>query len=60
MSTGLKILSFIFPIVGGYLYFKHRTDNPSKAKLAGKLALFGFGAGVLLNIIMTSMTAASL
>lgn len=57
MSTGLKILSFIFPIVGGYLYFKHRKDNPSKAKLAGKLALFGFASGVVLNVIMTSFAA---
>lgn len=52
LSLVLKILSFLFPIVGGYIYFKNKNDYPQKAKLAGILGLVGFVAIYILRTIL--------
>ena len=50
-STGLNILSLLFPIVGWILYFVYRDKEPVKAKSCSKFAWIGFGIGLVLNII---------
>lgn len=47
LSWGMKILSFIIPIVGVIYYFMKKSETPKKAKDA---LLFGL-AGFALNII---------
>lgn len=47
LSWGMKILSFLLPIVGIIYYFVKKTEAPKKAKDA---LIFGL-AGVALNVI---------
>ncbi len=47
LSWGMKILSFIIPIVGVVYYFVKKSESPKKAKDA---LMFGL-AGFVLNII---------
>lgn len=51
LGTGLKIVSFCFPIVGAILYFVKKGKEPRAAKQACTFALFGFGLGIVINII---------
>lgn len=51
LSTGLAILSFCIPIAGAIIYFSNKDKMPNKAKSACHAALWGFGIGVVLNII---------
>jgi len=53
LSTGLQVLSFCIPIAGAIIYFNNKGTNPNKAKSACHAALWGFGIGVLINIIAT-------
>jgi len=53
LSTGLKVLSFCIPLAGAILYFTNKDTMPLKAKSACHMALWGVGAGILLNIIST-------
>ncbi len=53
LSTGLAILSFCIPIAGAIIYFSNKDSMPNKAKSACHAALWGFGIGILLNIIAT-------
>lgn len=50
-STGLNILSFIFPIVGLILYFVFTGNQPKKAKGVGTWALAGFIVGFVIGLI---------
>ncbi len=59
LHTGLKIVSFCFPIVGAILYFVNKDKYPKKAKSACTLALWGFGIGILINIIITVLGGAA-
>ena len=52
LSLILKIVSFLLPIVGGYIYFKNKNDHPKKAKLAGILGLSGFVIGYIANRVL--------
>lgn len=52
LSTGLAIVSFCFPIVGIIVYFSNKSDKPNKAKSACHAALWGFGIGIVLNILL--------
>jgi uncharacterized membrane protein len=52
LSTALKVVSLLFPIVGAILYFVHNKNEPKKAKSACTFALIGFGIGLVLNIIV--------
>jgi hypothetical protein len=51
LSTGLAILSFCIPIAGAIIYFSNKDTMPNKAKSACHAALWGFGIGILLNIL---------
>ena len=51
LSTILKVVSFCIPLVGGILWFVKKDDEPVAAASAGKLALIGFGIGIVLNIL---------
>ena len=53
LNTGLKVLSFCIPIVGAVLYFVYKGEKPKKAESACHAALWGFGLGILLNILGT-------
>lgn len=52
LSTGLTIASFCFPIVGIIVYFSNKGTNPNKAQSACHAALWGFGIGLVLNILV--------
>lgn len=52
LSTGLAIASFCFPIVGIVVYFSNKGRNPRKAESACHAALWGFGIGVVLNVLL--------
>ncbi|KAB1067544.1 hypothetical protein F6U93_10910 [Tamlana haliotis] len=52
---GIKIISFLLPIVGAILYFVYKTSSPAKSKAACNFALWGVGVGILLSIISTVM-----
>jgi len=57
LDGGVKVISFCFPIVGGILYFVHQKSAPQKSKDACHMALWGFGVGVVLNILSAILTA---
>lgn len=50
-STGLNVLSFLFPLVGLILYLVFLDKTPIKARSIGKSALIGFIIGVVLSVI---------
>lgn len=50
-STGLKIVSFLFPIIGWILYFIYKDEQPVKASECAKFAWIGFGVGFVLGFI---------
>lgn len=49
----LKILSFIFPIVGIVLFFDKKKRKPKEAKTYGKYALFGIIINFIILIIIS-------
>jgi len=53
LSTGLQVLAFCVPLAGAIIYFSNKSNYPNKAKAACHAALWGFGVGVLLNILLT-------
>ncbi len=55
-STGLKILCFLFPIVGLILYLVNKGKKPVSAKEYGKWALIGFIVGIVWNIISSILS----
>jgi FtsH-binding integral membrane protein len=52
LSAGLAILSFCIPIAGAIIYFSNKDSMPNKAKSACHAALWGFGIGLVLNILL--------
>ncbi len=50
-STGLKIVSFLFPLIGWILYFVYKDDQPVKAGDCAKFAWIGFCVGFVLGFI---------
>lgn len=52
-STLLKVVSFLFPLVGIILYFVKRNENRTAAKAYGKMALISIIISVVLSIIAT-------
>jgi FtsH-binding integral membrane protein len=57
LSTGLQVLSFCIPLAGAIIYFSNKSDSPNKAKAACHAALWGVGIGIVINILVTLMTA---
>ncbi len=53
LNTALQVVSFCIPLVGAIIYFSEKDKYPNKAKTACHAALWGFGIGILLNIIAT-------
>ena len=53
LSTGLQILSFCIPLAGAIIYFSNKSENPNKAKAACTAALWGFGIGIVMQILAT-------
>ena len=53
LNAGLQILSFCIPLAGGIMYFVYQKESPNKAKTACHAALWGIGAGVVMQIIGT-------
>ena len=51
LNLALKILSFLFPIVGLVSYFVYRKSAPNKASQAGKWAGIGFVVGMIINLL---------
>ena len=49
-STGLKILSFLVPLIGLILFAVNYYEKPESAKEYGKMALISVGVGVVLMI----------
>lgn len=60
LDGAVKVVSFCFPIVGGVLYFVHQNKAPQKSKDACHMALWGFGVGILLNILSYIIMGASM
>jgi hypothetical protein len=54
LSTGLKVVCALLPIVGLVLYFTN-SDQPAKKKGACTFALVGVGIGIVLQIVMVMM-----
>ncbi|MCQ2307704.1 MAG: hypothetical protein MJ000_09120 [Bacteroidales bacterium] len=48
---GLKIISFLIPIVGWVCYFIIKDDNITKAKDCSKFAWIGFAVAFVLGFI---------
>ena len=47
----LRVVAFLFPIIGALYYvFKYDT-NPEAAVSVGKAALWGFGIGIVFQIL---------
>lgn len=53
LGTGLTILSFCIPIAGAIVYFSKKDAQPNAARSACHAALWGFGIGLVLNILLT-------
>ena len=53
----LGILFFCIPLAGAIMYFVWKDEKPMKAKKACSLALWGFGFGIVLNIIVSLLGA---
>lgn len=50
-STGIKIVSFLFPIIGWILYFIYKDEQSVKAGECAKFAWIGFGVAFVLGFI---------
>lgn len=48
----LKILSFLIPLIGLILYIVYIDKKPLRAKECGKMALIGFGVGVVFMFLL--------
>lgn len=51
LSDWETVLSFCIPLAGIIIYFSNKNTNPNKARSACYAALFGFGIGVLINLL---------
>ena len=58
-TTGMKVLSFLIPLVGLILFLVNQSTKPVEAKDELKWAAIGFGVGLLAYILLVGCTAAS-
>ena len=58
-STGMKVLSFLFPIVGLILFLMDRDKKPTAAKDELKWAGIGFGVGLIGYLLLVGIGACS-
>lgn len=59
LGMGLKIVCFLIPLVGIILYFVHKTEYPKKSQGACYSALWGFGFGIVLQIVFVLLGLAA-
>jgi|TARA_Y100000294_G_scaffold176508_1_gene199061 hypothetical protein len=52
---GIKVLSFLIPLLGLILYLVWKDEKPVASKQVGKAALWGFGIGVVLYLISMAL-----
>tara|TARA_B100000780_G_C20663708_1_gene264213 strand:- start:103 stop:312 length:210 start_codon:yes stop_codon:yes gene_type:complete len=53
LNSGLQVLSFCFPFIGGIIWLSNKSNSPKKAKSACHAALWGMGLGLLMQIFAT-------
>ena len=58
-TTGMKVLSFLFPIVGLILFLMDREKKPEAARDELKWAGIGFGIGILGYVLLVAMGSCS-
>ena len=51
LDTGVRVVSFCFPFVGGILWLVHMKKSPKKSKQACSAAVWGIIVGIVLNIL---------
>ena len=59
-STGLNVVSFLFPLFGLIIYLTQKDSSPIKATSAGKAALWGVGVGIAFYVIVMILFGAVL
>ena len=59
-TTGMKVLSFLIPLVGLILFIVDKDKKPVAAKDELKFAAIGFGVGLALYIITVAIGTAAL
>ena len=57
-STGLNVISFLFPIAGWILYFVFKEDRPNRARACSRWGWIGFGVGFVLYLIFIILIVA--
>lgn len=55
-STGIAVISFLFPLVGLILYLVYHDTKPQKADSAAKGALWGFFTPLILGLALSIIT----
>ena len=58
-TTGMKVLSFLIPLVGLILFLVNQNTKPVEAKDELKWAAIGFGVGVLCYVLLVGCGAAA-
>lgn len=58
-TTGMKVLSFLIPLVGLILFLVNQNTKPVEAKDELKWAAIGFGIGILCYVMMVGCAASS-
>lgn len=59
-NSGWAVLGFFFPLVGFILWLVWNNTNPGDARMAGKGALWGVVAGIILGVISFTVTACAM
>ena len=58
-STGLNIVSFLWPLVGLILYLVYHEKSPRRAKAIGKWALIGLIVSIVIGVIAAIVIGAA-
>ena len=58
-DTGMKVLSFLIPLVGLILFLVNQNTKPVEAKDELKWAAIGFGVGILCYVLLVGCAASS-
>lgn len=58
-DTGMKVLSFLIPLVGLILFLVNQNTKPVEAKDELKWAAIGFGVGIMCYVLMVGCAASS-
>ncbi len=51
LDGAVQVVSFCMPLVGGILWLVHKNSAPQKSKDACNAALWGFGVGIVIQIL---------